>query len=105
MLLEQTVDKLNQMKLFGMASSLKERLSKPDHQDLSSADLFGLIIDDEWMVRNNRKTQSKITGARFKEKNVCVENILNGFHFLCSGGFFHKKQLHKDTKTQSIFSD
>lgn len=75
MLLEQTVDKLNQMKLFGMAGSLKDRLAKPDHQDLSPADLFGLIIDDEWMVRSNRKIQSKITGAHFKEKNVCVENI------------------------------
>lgn len=75
MLLEQTVDKLNQMKLFAMASSLKERLAKPDHQDLSPADLFGLIIDDEWMGRSNRKIQSKITGARFKERNACIENI------------------------------
>jgi DNA replication protein DnaC len=75
MLLEQTIDKLNQMKLFGMASSLKERLCRPDHQDLSSSDLFGLIIDDEWLNRQNKKVQSRLNSARFKERNACIENI------------------------------
>jgi DNA replication protein DnaC len=75
MLLEQTVEKLNQMKLFGMATSLKERLARPDHQDLSPTDLFGFIVDDEWINRTNKKTTSRITGAHFKEKNACIENI------------------------------
>lgn len=75
MLLEQTVEKLNQMKLFGMAESLKDRLARPDHQDLSAADLFGFIVDDEWINRHNKKTQSRINAARFKERNACLENI------------------------------
>ena len=75
MLLEQTIDKLNQMKLFGMASSLKERVTRPDHQDLSPSDLFGLIIDDEWLNRRNRKIQSRFNSAKFKERNACIENI------------------------------
>lgn len=75
MLLEQTVDKLNQMKLFGMASAIKDRLSRPDHKDLSPTDLFGLIVDDEWIARHNRKLQSRINGAHFKEKTACVENV------------------------------
>lgn len=75
MLLEQTVDKLNQMKLFGMANALKDRLARPDHQDLSPTDLFGLIVDDEWITRTNKKLQSRINGAKFKEKTACIENI------------------------------
>ena len=35
MLHEQTHEKLIAMKLFGMAASLKERLERRDHQDLS----------------------------------------------------------------------
>jgi hypothetical protein len=38
MMLEQTYDKLIAMKLFGMAAALKERLSRPDHQDITKAD-------------------------------------------------------------------
>lgn len=34
MIIEQTIDKLYQMKLFGMADSVKERISRPDHRDL-----------------------------------------------------------------------
>jgi DNA replication protein DnaC len=75
MLLEQTIEKLNQMKLFAMATSMKDRLARPDHQDLSAADLFGLIVDDEWMNRTNKKIASRINSARFKEKNACIENI------------------------------
>jgi len=75
MLLEQTVDKLNEMKLFGMAASLKNRLVRPDHKDLSPTELFGLIVDDEWINRHNRKTQSRINAARFKETTACIENI------------------------------
>ena len=32
MLLEQTYAKLVEMKLYGMASAIKERLERPDHQ-------------------------------------------------------------------------
>ena len=75
MLLEQTVDKLNQMKLFGMANALKDRLTRPDHKDLSPTDLFGLIVDDEWITRSNKKLQSRINGAKFKETSACIENL------------------------------
>jgi hypothetical protein len=33
------------MKLFGMAAALKERLSRSDHQDLTKADLLGLLVE------------------------------------------------------------
>jgi DNA replication protein DnaC len=74
MLLEQTLSKLNQMKLHGMARSLKERLSRPDHGELGVSDLFGLIVDDEWLARENRRLSSRIKQAHFREKNACVED-------------------------------
>lgn len=74
MLLQQTLSKLNQMKLHAMATSLNERLSRPDHGDISPSDLFGLIIDDEWMARENARISSRISRARFREKNACIED-------------------------------
>lgn len=74
MLLEQTLTKLNQMKLHGMAKSLKERLSRPDHSELSVSDLFGMIVDDEWLYRENTRFSSRIRSAKFREKNACIED-------------------------------
>jgi len=75
MLLEQTNEKLSQMKLFGMLTSVKERLARADHSDLSFTDLFGLIVDDEWLHRENSKLSSRLSMAKFKEKTACIENI------------------------------
>ena len=75
MLLEQTHQKLVAMKLFGMAQALKERLDRVDHQSLSKAELIGLLVDDEWLHRENRKLTARLKVARFKERSACLENI------------------------------
>ena len=75
MLLEQTHQKLVAMKLFGMAERLKERLERVDHHDLSKAELIGLLVDDEWLHRENRKLTARLKVARFKERSACLESI------------------------------
>ena len=75
MLFEQTYDKLVQMKLYGMASSIKERLERVDHQSLSKEELLGLLVDDEWLYRENRKLTARLKVAKFKEREAAIENI------------------------------
>ncbi len=75
MLIEQTQTKLRAMKLSQMAKSLEERLTRPDHQDLSVQELMGLIVDDEYIYRENSRLDSRLRGAKFKEKAACMENI------------------------------
>ena len=75
MIIEQTIDKLYQMKLFGMAASMKERLSRPDHRDLAVSDILGLIVDDESIYRDNKRRQLRETGAKFKDKQATIESI------------------------------
>jgi DNA replication protein DnaC len=75
MLIEQTLTKLNAMKLYGMASSLKDRTSRTDHADLSVTDFVSFLVDDEWMDRQNRKLTSRLRSAKFKDQQACVENI------------------------------
>lgn len=66
MTLEETVNKLNQMKLFAMAKSLTERLARTDHQDLGIEEMISLLVDDEWLSRENRKLTTRIKKAKFK---------------------------------------
>lgn len=66
MTLEETTTKLNQMKLFAMAKSLNERLSRGDHQDLGIEEMLSLLVDDEWLDRENRKLTTRIKKAKFK---------------------------------------
>jgi len=40
---EQTINKLNEMKLTGMSQSYQERRVMPDHKDLSFDEFFGLV--------------------------------------------------------------
>ncbi len=75
MLLEQTIEKLSAMNLHGMARSLKERLTRPDHGDLPVSDFIGLLVDDEWTERHNRKLAARLRGARFKDPAACIEDI------------------------------
>ncbi len=66
MTLEETITKLNQMKLFAMAKSLHERLSRGDHNDLGIEEMISLLVDDEWLDRENRKRTMRIKKAKFK---------------------------------------
>jgi DNA replication protein DnaC len=75
MLLEQTLDKLNAMKLFALAKSLQERLERQDHQSLSKAEFVGLLVDDEWLYRENRKLSGRLRVAKFKDRAAAIEAV------------------------------
>jgi len=66
MTFEETMAKLHQMKLHAMATSLKTRLAQTDHQDLSVQEMISLVVDDEWLDRENRKLTQRLKAARFK---------------------------------------
>lgn len=75
MIIEQTIDRLYQMKLYGMANSIKDRLARSDHRDLSVSDLLGLIVDDEWIYRDNKRRAACEANAKFKDKQATIETI------------------------------
>jgi len=75
MLLEQTYAKLVEMKLYGMANAIKERLERIDHQSLSKEEFVGFLVDDEWLYRENRKLTARLKVAKFKEREAAIENV------------------------------
>jgi len=50
-MIEQTIDKLNQMKLFGMAKELSRQMQVPDSSALSFEERFSLLVDMEMTSR------------------------------------------------------
>lgn len=75
MIHSQTLDKMNQMKLFGMIQAVDSQLAKGDCKDMGFTELFGLIVDQEWTYRENRKMERLLRSADFKEKTACIEAL------------------------------
>jgi hypothetical protein len=74
MLLEQTMTKLNVMKLHGMAKAVEAYLAQPQDPPVSPVDLLGLLVDAEWSHRESRKLDSRLKQARLKLP-ACIEDI------------------------------
>jgi DNA replication protein DnaC len=75
MINENTITKLNEMKLTSMADSYREQLKDSAYQDLSFEERFGLVVDLEWSRRKNNKLSRLIKKAKFRFTQACVENI------------------------------
>lgn len=75
MINENTITKLNEMKLTSMADSYREQLKDNSYQDLSFEERFGLVVDLEWSRRKNNKLSRLIKKAEFRFTQACVEDI------------------------------
>ena len=60
MLIEQTLDKLNTMKLGAMADACQQQIQTAEAAPLSFEERFGLLVDAEWTAREQRKLQRRL---------------------------------------------
>lgn len=74
MMMQDTISKLNQMKLFGMASGFENQISSAGTMHLSFEERFGLMVDQEMTYRDNRRLMSLLRNARLRE-SACIEDI------------------------------
>lgn len=74
MLNEQTIAKMNQMKLFGMAKGFTERAGRSDHAELSHQEFVGLLTDDEKTYRETKRLERLLKYAKLKQQ-ACLEDI------------------------------
>jgi len=72
---EQTMTKLNEMKLNGMAEAYEEQVSKRDFQKMDFDERFSLLVDIEYSRRKSNKLQRLIKAASFLDSNACIEDI------------------------------
>jgi DNA replication protein DnaC len=74
MLIEQTTEKMNAMKLSGMAEALRQQLGSAQHAKLSFDDRLGLLVDAEWIAREQRKLTKRLKAAKLRY-DASIENV------------------------------
>ena len=74
MLDHQTVARLREMRLDGMAEAFLAQAREPDVQGLSFEERFGLLVDREWTSRHDRRLARLLKAARLRLP-ACMEDI------------------------------
>jgi len=74
MLLNQTLDKLAELGLFGMGLGLREQLESSQYTSLSFDERFGLLVDREAETRDSRRLALRLKAAKLRQQ-ATVEDI------------------------------
>lgn len=72
---EQTLTKLHEMKLSGMAEAYKEQARNKDFQKMSFEERLSILVDLEFSRRQNNKLQRLIKAATFLDSKAYIEDI------------------------------
>jgi DNA replication protein DnaC len=75
MLIEPTIEKLKAMRLDAMASLWREQAGKPDFHQLAFDERFGMLVDAEWLHRENKRIATSLRDAKLRLTSACVEDI------------------------------
>ena len=74
MLNQPTVEKLHAMKLYAMADAFRTQMETAASQQLSFEERFGMLVDQQWLWKENRALAHRLRSARLKEPGL-VEDI------------------------------
>ena len=74
MLATQTLDKLHPLRLEGMAQALAEQRAQPDLADLDFEARLALLVERQWLWRENRALATRLQQAQLK-LSACLEDI------------------------------
>ena len=74
MLLQQTRDQLNTLRLTGLQQALDEQLTQPSISELSFEERLAMLIDREVLYRENRRLDRLLRSARLRVQ-ACAEDI------------------------------
>lgn len=95
-----TLDKLRQMRLFGMHQAFKTSIETSSLENFTADELIALLAQSEWDDRHNRTIERSLRSARFRY-SATVEQIdygaprgleKNQLHRLADGEFIRKNE-------------
>lgn len=89
MLTHPTLEKLETMRLTGMAKALKEQWEMDDIQSLNFEERLGLLLEREGAVRETRRLKTRLRKAKLRQ-NASIEDI----------DFRHPRNLDKSLVTR-----
>ena len=74
MLNQQTIEKLHSMKLHGLADAFRAQLETTEASQLSFEERFALLVDQQWLWKENRALARRLRAAHLKERGV-IEDV------------------------------
>ena len=75
MLTTPTLDTLHALKLPAMAQAWTEQQQHAEVQALSFDERFGLLVEAEWLARENKRLARALREAKLKLPHACIEAI------------------------------
>ncbi len=72
---QQTIEKLNWIKVCTMAQEYSRQLKNPEVQNLPFDDRFSLLVDSEWISRQNKRLANLVRKAGMKY-NCAIEEFV-----------------------------
>lgn len=75
MLNQATINKMHELKLFGMLQAWEQVLNKNEHSTLPFIEGLGIMIDHESNYRQNKKQLRLLKSAKLRLPEACIENI------------------------------
>lgn len=74
MLIHPTIEKLENLRLAGMITALKEHMEMEDIDDLTFEERLGLLADREMVVRETKRLNTRLRKASLRQ-NACIEDV------------------------------
>lgn len=74
MLIHPTIEKLNSMRLAGMAKGLRAQMENPEIHNLPFEDRLALLVEAELLERETRQLATRIKGAKLRE-HAALEDL------------------------------
>jgi DNA replication protein DnaC len=75
MLNEPTVDKLKALRFDAFAAAWLEQQKQPDIAKLGFDERLALLVETEWLARENKRLARALKEAKLRLSNACVEDI------------------------------
>ena len=70
MLNQPTLEKLHSMKLHGMAEAFRAHLETIDTGQLSFDERFALLVDQQWLWKENRALARRLRAAKLNDHRL-----------------------------------
>jgi len=74
-MIEQTVHKLQEMKLYSMAEVFGEMCTKPKHAGADASEVVAFMVEAEYDRRKNNRIARLLRQARLKMPTACLEDL------------------------------
>lgn len=75
MLTQPTLDKLRALHLHALAAAWQEQQKHPDVQTMSFDERLGLLVDAEWLARENARVARNLREAKLRISQASLEDV------------------------------